>query len=153
LKTETLQDSITHSLSADRRVVLLVGPPGCGKSRVLRDFNDVGIVNVGKELARELIPLPLEKRSELALEILGQLIDTHAHSVVVLDNIELLFMPELKIDLWPALETLSANKKLVVAWTGRVADDQIQWGDPGVPGFRVMSLENCPANIVSMTGY
>jgi ABC-type lipoprotein export system ATPase subunit len=152
LNTETLQDSITHSLSADRRVVLLVGPPGCGKSRLLREFTDVGIVNVGKELARELIPLPQEKRSELALEILGQLIDTHYYSTVVLDNIELLFMPELKIDFWSALETLSANKKLVVAWTGRVAGEQIQWGDPGVPGFRVMSLEHCPANIVSMTG-
>jgi ABC-type cobalamin/Fe3+-siderophores transport system ATPase subunit len=152
LETVTLQDSITHSLAADRRVVLLVGPPGCGKSRVLREFQDVGIVNVGKELARELIPHAKEKRSEMALELLGQLIDSHTHSIVVLDNIELLFMPELKIDLWPALEVLSANKKLIVAWTGRVAGDQIQWGDPGVPGFRVMSLENCPANIVNMTG-
>mgnify|MGYP000904610502 FL=1 len=152
MNSETLQDSISHSLAADRRIVLLVGPPGCGKSRFLRELTDVGIVNVGKELARELVSIPREERSGKVLEILGDLVRTHVHPVVVLDNIELLFLPELKLDLWQVLEQLSAVKKLIVAWTGRVRGEQIQWGEPGVPGYLVLSLENCPAKIVKMTG-
>lgn len=152
MNSETLQDSIAHSLTADRRVVLLVGPPGSGKSRILRDLKDVDIINVGRELARELMPIPKEERAGVALGVLKDLIDTLAHPVVVLDNIELLLLPELKIDLWDALDRLSLSKKLVVAWTGRVEHDFIQWGDPGVPGHLLVSLENCPAALVSMTG-
>lgn len=148
----TLQDSITHSLAAANRIVLLVGPPGCGKSRLLRDFRDVGIVDVGQELARELIPLADENRREMAADILKQLIDVHPYPVVILDNIELLLRPELNLDLWSVLEYSSGEKKLIVAWTGHVAGDEIQWGHPGVPGHRVLSMEKCPASVISITG-
>lgn len=152
MNSEKLQDSINDSLNAGHNFILLVGPPGCGKSRVLRELKDVNIVNVGKELGRDLMLVPREERSGKALELLSSLLEILSKPVVVLDNIELLLLPELKLDLWPALESLSATKDLIVAWTGRVNGQEIQWGDPGVPGHLVMSLENCPANIVSMTG-
>lgn len=152
MNSETLQDSISHSLAADHRVVLLVGPPGCGKSRILRELKDVDIINISKELGRELMPLPRDERAGAALNLLVDLVNSLTHQVVVLDNIELLLLPELKIDLWPALEKLSAEKQLIVAWTGRIEGTQIKWGEPGVPGHLVMSLENCPANIVNVTG-
>lgn len=150
MHSETLQDSITHSFAADRRVVLLVGPPGCGKSRFLRELPDVSIVNVGKELPRELIPIPGEERGEMAVTVLKELIANVAHTIVVLDNIGLLLNPRLNLDIWSVLDELSAAKRLIVAWTGRVDRDKIQWGEPGVPGHLVMSLDNCPASIVEM---
>ena len=80
------------------------------------------------------------------------MIDTFAQPVVVLDNIELLLHPELELDLWSTLDVLSQSKQLIVAWTGRVLGDKIQWGEPGVPGHRTLNLDNCPASIMSMTG-
>lgn len=150
MHSKTLQDSITHSFAADRRVVLLVGPPGCGKSRFLRELPDVSIVNVGKDLPRELIPIPEAERGEKAVAVLTELIANLAHPVVVLDNIGLLLNPRLNLDIWAVLDQLSAVKRLIVAWTGKVDGDKIQWGEPGVPGHLVMSLENCPASIVEM---
>ena len=152
MNSDKLQDNINDSLNAENRLVLLVGPPGCGKSRILRGMKDVSVVNVGKELGRDLRVIPREDRPDKAMEILASLIEIHPKEVVVLDNIELLLQPDLKLDLWPALGALGANKKLIIAWTGRVYGQEIQWGDPGVPGHLVMSLENCPAKIVSMTG-
>lgn len=152
MNSETLQDSINHSLAADHRIVLLVGPPGCGKSRILRELRGVGTINVGKDLARDLAKIPKQERQEKVLDLLGELISTFVQPVVVLDNIELLLLPELKLDIWTALGALSQSKQLIVAWTGRVVGDQIQWGEPGVPGHLNLSLDNCPANIISMTG-
>lgn len=147
-----LQDSIAHLLAAGHRVILLVGPPGSGKSRFLRDLKDVGIVNVGVELARELIPLSQTERPQRAVAALGELINTHSHATVVLDNVELLLRSELGLDLWAALATLSAEKQLIVAWTGRMHGDELYWAEPGFPGHRAISMENCPAAILSMTG-
>lgn len=151
LNPEKLQDNLTDSLLADHNLVLLVGPPGCGKSRKLRELPGVGIINVGKEVARELMPVPREERAGKVPEILKDLVESHAQSVVALDNIELLLLPELELDLWSNLDTLSLSKKLIVAWTGRVDGDKIEWGDPGVPGHLVLSLENYTAGIVSIT--
>lgn len=152
MNLETLQDGITDSLNAGHSVVLLVGPPGCGKSRFLRELHQVGILDVGKELARELMAIPRKEWGEKSLQVMKSLLETFTHPVIALDNIEILLSPELNLDLWPALEKWSGTKQLVVAWTGRVDDQEIQWGDPGVPGHVIMNLENCPAKILSLTG-
>ena len=69
MNSETLQDSITHSLSADRRIMLLLARRTAVKAGC-SEFRGVGLVNVDKELARDLAKIPQERKDKV-LDLLG----------------------------------------------------------------------------------
>ena len=72
-----------------------------------------------------------ERQRALQLpRLLGEVIGAVETTVVLLDNIELLFDTSLKQDPLRLLQSLSRNKTLVVAWNGAVSGDQITYAAP-----------------------
>lgn len=113
---EPIHDKIKQSLQASEglyhRLVLLVGETGSGKTGVLWDVADefgAPVINVNPALLGELLELTAKQRSLRLPGILDQIADK-AQSPVVLDNLEILFDKDLKLDPLRLLQSISRNR-------------------------------------------
>ena len=116
------------------RLVLVVGPQGSGKTRALQALSaEKGWprINLNLELAKALIDLTVKQRSVRVPGLLDDLLRRSNKDVVMLDNIEMLFSPELAQDPLRLLQSLSRNRALVVTWSGSYDGKQLNYAEPG----------------------
>ena len=116
------------------RLLMLVAPSGGGKTTCLRRLQrqeGIPCVNVSLELSRQLLSLTERQRALQLAQVLETIVAAAGSSRVLLDNIELLFSPELQQDPLRLLESLSRNRLLLVAWPGTVDGLHITYAEPG----------------------
>lgn len=118
----------------DRRskLVLIVGPHGSGKTALLRGFGEArGLtpVSLGAALARRLVALPPPDRPLDAGALVREIADipTAADNSaepgpdpVLLDNIEILFDPTLKLAPLNLLVQIARNRPIIANWPGEL---------------------------------
>lgn len=124
-------EKINQASELYHRLILLVGPAGSGKTKVLQDVhNRQGgpLINLNLELTRRMLDLTGRQRALQISQILGDLIDKAEEKIVLLDNIEILFDVLLKQDPLRLLQGVSRRKTIVAAWNGSI--DQKEHGHP-----------------------
>ncbi len=132
------------------RLVLLVGETGSGKTSVLQDLAhdlDTTLINVNLALSGELLELTAKQRP-LQLPVIFDQIVNRAQSLVVLDNLEILFDKNLKQDPLRLLQIISRNRTVVASWNGTFAGGKLSYAETGHPEYR--SYDTIDALIVSM---
>lgn len=138
---DTLKQQISEVTRQEEKLVFLVGRPGSGKSRILRRLSNNNYLDLSKELSQKLLPVTREKRAALAPALLQEIFNSREEAVVIMDNIEILFLPELDLDPLTVLAKLSREKTLVVAWVGRYDGSHLSWSEPGHPDYKIFDLE------------
>lgn len=143
MQTQSAVDQIRQRLSgiADNynRLVLLVGPSGSGRTAVLRalaDADNVPVLNVGADISRRLLDLTERQRVLQLPKLLEDALTGIPDNLTVLDNIEVLFTPELKQDPLRLLQGLSRNRTIVASWLGNVEGGHLTYAAPEHPEFR-----------------
>lgn len=127
IRGDQVEAAVDALASGYERLVLIVGPPGSGKSSVLRDAADERhwpVTSLGLELAERMLEVPVQQRPARALDTISAILDELNSDVACLDNIELLFEPSLQLDPLGLLQSLSRQKTLVVAWPGGIVGDE-----------------------------
>lgn len=134
---DRLQQLVVDAAQLNSKLVLVSANVGGGKTALLAEFaktHDLQIINVGSELSNLLLPIPSSQRS---FEVLGVLRDMLSHhrdrGVVVLDNIEVMFDAELKINPFDTIKRLAHAITVVVAWPGNFKDGRLLYGKVGHP--------------------
>ena len=134
---EHLQQLVADAAQLNSKLVLVVANSGGGKTPLLAEFaksRDLQIINVGSELSNLLVPIASSHRS---FEVLGVLRDMLSHhrdrGVVVLDNIEVMFDAELKINPFDTIKRLAHALTVVVAWPGNFKDGRLLYAKVGHP--------------------
>ncbi len=153
---KSIQGKIKRSIQAAEglyhRLVLLVGEAGSGKTGVLRDVADdfgTSVVNINLVLSSELLELTTKQRVLKVQGLLDQ-VANKSQSLVVLDNLEILFDKSLKQDPLRLLQGLSRNRAVVASWNGSSAGGKLLYAEPGHPEYRTYDLVD--ALIVTMDG-
>jgi hypothetical protein len=121
------------------KLVLVVGPPRSGKTAALAIVahqRGWARLNVNLGLSERLLELTQKQRKVRVAAILDETIRAENSSVVILDNIELLFAQELEQDPLRLLQGLSRNLTIIAAWPGTIDGGYLSYAEPGHPEAR-----------------
>jgi hypothetical protein len=137
-------DAAVASVSAQyTRLVLLFGTPGSDTTGALHRLaakSGCSVVNVGLELARTLLEVPQRRRPVAAADAAADIFrGDNPDGIQVLDHIEVLFQPELRLDPLKIMQDAARNRVVVAAWPGTVDGDALRYGRPDHPEFREYS--------------
>ncbi|HAT8643598.1 BREX-3 system P-loop-containing protein BrxF [Legionella pneumophila] len=145
--SELIHNNIIQCIQSTKdlyhRLVILVGRAGSGKTSILRDIaNDYGttIINVNLEVSNELLELTEKQRSLYLPQIFSQITDKAKSSVVILDNLEIIFDRNLNQDPLRLLQSLSRNCTIVASWNGVVTAGKLSYAELGHPEYRNYDL-------------
>ena len=121
------------------RLVVLVGPLGTGKTAALRQFAEgqrTPLININLELSRALLDVPRTQRAVAAPRLLKEIVEAVPGDTVVLDNIEMLFAPDLQLDPLRALQQVARDRTVVASWNGRIQAGRLLYAEPSHPEYR-----------------
>ena len=150
MTVELLKQEIARAAKREERLIILVGRPGSGKSRILRNFSHYTYLDLTRTLIKELSTLPSDQRIAEVPVYLKEKIEAVEDSVLIVDNIEIMFLPEVNLDPLKTLANLSRNKTLVVAWVGVYDGVTLEWSEPGRPDYKTYKAEECAYPVISI---
>lgn len=102
-------------------LVLLVGQSGTRKSKILNKLaQELGtsVINANLIISGQLLEFTSKQRALRLPSILDE-ICSHAKSIVILDNIEVLFDKSLMQDPLKLLQSISRNRIVLSSWNGK----------------------------------
>lgn len=143
--TDSLEQLVRDIRALQSPLILLVGPPGSGKTQRLRQLAaklSSESINVGLELASLLAATPNNKRGFSAGELLREITNDHkTGDLLLLDNLELLFEPSLQINPLDLIKRLAHAQPVVAVWPGELRGDRLTYADMSHPEHRDYSRE------------
>ena len=127
------------------KLILLVGSPGCGKTKLLGELaasRAARVMNVGAELGRRLAALPQQQRALQANVAMRELADEYASGdLLLLDNIEFLFDRSLELDPLGLLKRHAHTRRVVAAWPGHLDAGRLRYAKIGHPEYQDYGLD------------
>ena len=127
------------------KLIIVVGKSGSGKTTLLRRISEelhFPLINLGLELSRRLLSLTNKQRKLMAAEIIEEILDEQDAPILLIDNTEVVFDPNLKLNPSGLLKNISRNRLLIWSWNGEQDGDQLIYSYAGHPEYhRIPSNE------------
>ena len=144
---ESIAQTVAGLAGAYERLALVVGEAGSGRSTAVAaaaEQHAWALVNVGLSLSERLLDVAPPHRAAKVSGLLTDLIAEGESSVVLLDDIEVLFEPSLQLDPLGLLRDLARYTTLVVVWPGEANSDSLTYATPSHPEHRQYSAAHLP---------
>lgn len=131
-----LQARVASASTWYHRLLLVVGGTGERRAALMQALSNAlpaPYVNVSQALSEALLPLPRTERVAQVGPELDAITGAGANHVVLLDNIEVLFLPELRVDVLARLRRMSRNRTVVATWPGRYSAGRLTYAEADHP--------------------
>lgn len=135
---------ISTAESLYHRLILLVGPTGSGKTVVMQGLAqelNTSVININLTLSELLLELTDVQRAIRLPGLLREVVNG-APKPVLLDNLEILFDPELKQDPFRLLQSISRNQTIIATWNGTYHNKKLVYADVNHPEYRKYDPED-----------
>ena len=144
-------DYVQELKDSQERLVFIVGKPGSGKSKIMRELGlnrGWRYVDCRELVTDELLELVPKVRPQEAPRIMDKLLEAERADVVLLDNVQVFFTPMLHLDPLALLRQLGRKHSIVAAWPGEYAEGRLTYMEAGlaepkrftVSGLRVVEI-------------
>ena len=136
---EQIEQAIEQAASQYYRLVIVAGLPGSGKTAALQQIAprvSSDVINLNLELSRRMLEMTRSQRSRQVERLFRDVIAAVPGDVILLDNIEILFDPELEVDPLRLLQSSSRNRTMVASWNGSFQGETLIYAEPGHPEFQ-----------------
>ncbi len=115
-----LNQKIEELKNNDTKLLLIIGQPGSGKSKMIRTYSqEKGIPII--DLDKIFVNTP----SEQLMSEMKNFLENYHKDVLLLDNKKILYAKNSKIDLLAFLKELSQSITVVATWNGKIEDGQL----------------------------
>ena len=131
---EKILDYLEHIEDLTYKLIIIAAPSGSGKTAIIQDLSKIKkypLINVNLQLADRLKELSKTQRSLRVDQILGEILAEHGNTPVLLDNIEILFEVNLKLNPLSLLQKLSRNRPIIATWNGVVEGNRLGYAQQG----------------------
>jgi energy-coupling factor transporter ATP-binding protein EcfA2 len=135
------QQVIDRAASSYFKLVLIIGPTGSGKTKLLKEVGGYGFhhLNFGEDFSRLLLAKPLNLRAVEAEEVAMDLVEAQKSRKLAIDNTEVLFENPIKLNPLTLLKRLSVDRLIVATLNARLEASRIIYGIPGHPSYQEFS--------------
>lgn len=101
---------------------------------IVHKFGICKKININKLLSEKLLEIPKQKYPMFVYDILLEALQDK-DDLYILQHIDILFDPQLKINPTQLFEELSKSYKLIVEWPGRYDDGRLYYAEYGHPEY------------------
>ena len=131
-----LTAEIATAQNSDNKLILIIGGPGSGKSKLIHDYsNETGIPILN------LDQIFKDDCSEI-ITVMNDFIDNYDKEVLLLDNKRVLYAKDSNIDMLTFLKELAKKIIVVATWNATIADNKLIHIRSKLPANLEYSLKN-----------
>ena len=137
-----LKDAIEKAKENENKLILIVGLPGSGKSKLIHEYSkDSGIPildldNIFKDTTNNIA------------EVMDNFLVTYNKDVLLLDNKKILYAKDSNIDMLSFLKNLAEKLIVVATWSGKVDNNKLIHIRSKLPTDLTYSLDNEQLTII-----
>ena len=137
-----LKDAIEKAKENENKLILIVGLPGSGKSKLIHEYSkDSGIPIL------DLDNIFKDTNNNIA-EVMDNFLVTYNKDVLLLDNKKILYTKDSNIDMLSFLKNLAEKLVVVATWNGKVDNNKLIHIRSKLPTDLTYSLDNVQLTII-----
>lgn len=131
-----LTTAITEAKNGDSKLILIIGKPGSGKSKLIHEYS--------KETGIPILDFDQIFKGKVTQiqRVMQDFLDNYDNEVLLIDNKKILYAKNSNIDMLSFLKELTKKVVVVATWNGTVEDNKLIHIRSKLPANLVYSLDH-----------